>query len=147
MDWIYNDGGRLGAGFVTDRVGDCVTRSISIATRKSYREVYEALNLFAKLERRGRTKKGLSSSCQGVYRGTYERYLKMLGWTWAPTMGIGTGCRVHLRDGELPAGRLIVSLIQHMTCVIDGVIYDTHDPSRGGKRCVYGYWKEPECKR
>jgi hypothetical protein len=24
--------------------------------------------------------------------------------------------------------------------VIDGVIHDTFDPSRGGTRCVYGYW-------
>jgi len=24
--------------------------------------------------------------------------------------------------------------------VLDGVIHDTHDPSRGGRRCVYGYW-------
>ena len=27
-----------------------------------------------------------------------------------------------------------------ITAVIDGVINDTYDPSRGGKRCVYGYW-------
>jgi hypothetical protein len=24
--------------------------------------------------------------------------------------------------------------------VIDGVIHDTYDPSRDGKRCVYGYF-------
>ena len=25
--------------------------------------------------------------------------------------------------------------------MIDGVIHDTYDPTRGGTRCVYGYWK------
>jgi len=25
--------------------------------------------------------------------------------------------------------------------VIDGVIFDTHDPSRRGTRCVYGIWR------
>jgi len=24
--------------------------------------------------------------------------------------------------------------------VIDGVLHDTHDCSRDGTRCVYGYW-------
>jgi hypothetical protein len=24
--------------------------------------------------------------------------------------------------------------------VIDGVLHDTHDCTRGGTRCVYGYW-------
>jgi len=58
-----------------------------------------------------------------------------------PIMGIGTGCKVHLRDGELPPGRMVVSVSQHYTAVIDGVVFDTHNPCRGGTRCVYGYWK------
>lgn len=62
-------------------------------------------------------------------------------------MGIGTGCRGHLREGELPNGRLIVSVSRHMVAVIDGVIYDTHDPSRDGTRCVYGYWRERRSTR
>jgi hypothetical protein len=28
--------------------------------------------------------------------------------------------------------------------VIDGVIHDTHDCSRGGTRCVYGYWRKED---
>jgi len=28
-----------------------------------------------------------------------------LGWTFTATMGIGTGCTVHLANGELPMGR------------------------------------------
>ena len=57
-------------------------------------------------------------------------------------MGIGTGCTVHLADGELPMGTLIVSVSRHLVAVIDGVIQDTHDCSRGGTRCVYGYWRK-----
>jgi hypothetical protein len=55
-------------------------------------------------------------------------------------MAIGQGCKVHLRATELPAGRLIVQVSKHLVAVIDGVIRDTSDPSRGGKRCVYGYY-------
>ena len=56
-------------------------------------------------------------------------------------MSIGSGCRVHLRADEPPPGRLIVKISRHYTAVIDGVIPDTHDASRGGTRCVYGYWR------
>jgi hypothetical protein len=68
----------------------------------------------------------------GVSKGTIRRVLESLGWTWTPTMAIGSGCKVDLRDGELPQGRLIVSVSKHMVAVIDGVIHDTHDPSRDG---------------
>src|ERR1700730_2873392 len=53
---------------------------------------------------------------------------------------------VGLRAKELPPGRLVVSVSKHLTAVIDGVIHDTHDPSRHGKRCVYGYWQPPDVR-
>lgn len=55
-------------------------------------------------------------------------------------MKIGSGCKVHLRENELPKGNIVVSVSGHLTCVKDGVIYDTYDCSRDGTRCVYGYW-------
>lgn len=64
------------------------------------------------------------------------------GWVWTPTMFIGSGCKVHLRGDELPAGRLIVSVSKHLVAVIDGVIHDTYDCSRNGTRCVYGYYRK-----
>jgi len=67
-------------------------------------------------------------------------FMAELGWLWTPTMSIGSGTRVHLRADELPAGRLIARCSKHYVAVIDGVIYDTADPSRGGTRAVYGYW-------
>ena len=59
-------------------------------------------------------------------------------------MAIGSGCTVHLRADELPPGRLIVGVSRHTTAVINGVVHDTHDPTRGGTRCVYGYWSPPD---
>jgi len=58
-------------------------------------------------------------------------------------MAIGSGCTVHLRSEELPKGRLLVKVSGHLTAVIDGVLYDTHDCSRHGMRCVYGYFSKP----
>lgn len=141
MRWLYDDGGRADAGFVGS-TGDCVTRAIAIATRTPYREVYDAINAVAKDERPSKTRRGKSSARTGVHRVTYEPYLLGLGWAWTPTMTFGQGCRVHLREGELPSGRLVVAVSKHLCAVVDGVIYDIHDPSRGGTRCVYGYYAQ-----
>jgi len=154
MQFVIDDGGREAAGY-KGVTGDCVCRAIAIATAKPYQEVYDALNGFAKAERRGKRKRGISSSRNGVYKQTYRKYLDSLGWKWVPTMQIGSGCKVHLHDGELPMGRLIVCVSKHLTAVIDGVIHDTHNPQRTttifensgvtriARRCVYGYFQAP----
>ena len=137
-----NDGGRIKAGY-KGNAGDCVVRAIAIATKIPYQEVYDQLNELAKKERRGKRKKTISNSRMGVYRTTYQKFLESKGWVWQPTMQIGQGCTVHLRGDELPKGRLVVSVSKHLTAVIDGIIHDTHDPSRFGSRCVYGYYYKP----
>lgn len=140
MQWKHDDGGRAAAGFVGNP-GDCVTRSIAIISEVPYREIYDAINVESTRERPVR-RRGRSSARNGVKKATIRRYLKSLGYIWTPTMFIGSGCKVHLRANELPSGRLIVSVSKHLTAVINGVIYDTHDPSRNGIRCVYGYWHQ-----
>jgi hypothetical protein len=72
-----------------------------------------------------------------------DKVLDHLGWEWVSTMGIGTGCTVHLDEAELPEGRIIARVSRHYVALIDGVIHDTGNPSRGGSRCVYGYWRQP----
>lgn len=144
--WAHNDGGRASAGYLGN-AGDCVARSISIATGKPYEEIYDALNALAVSERTGKRKRGISSARKGVYRQTYHRYLLSIGWQWTPTMLIGQGCKVHLRKEELPSGRLVVCVSKHLVAVIDGVIQDTHDPSRNGTRCVYGYFTKGSHER
>lgn len=148
MQHVYNDGGRAAAGFKGD-VGDCVTRAIAIAAELPYLEVYHALHqttlnnraVMARNELNyGRHARRHASPRDGVNKKVSHSYLIERGWLWTPTMRIGSGCQVHLRAAELPSGRLIVKVSKHMAAVIDGVIHDTHDPSRDGTRCVYGYY-------
>ena len=143
--------GRHAAGF-KGSTRDCVVRAIVIVGELPYAEVYDALHqdtladpwLRRKRERRYGARAPVRASPRaGVHRRVYDRYLVDHGWTWTPTMKIGQGCTVHLRADELPSGRLIVRVSRHMCAVIDGVIHDTHDPSREGMRCVYGYWSHP----
>lgn len=139
MQFTYNDGGRAAWGYKGD-TRDCVCRSVAIVTGKPYGEVYDALNAMAVLER-PRNGGKRSTARTGVAKPTSRKFLASLGLAFVPTMSIGSGCKVHLRDGELPTGRLIVAVSRHYTAVIDGVIHDTHDCSRGGTRCVYGYYR------
>jgi hypothetical protein len=145
LQFRYNDGGRSDAGYKGD-TSDCVTRAIAIVTGKPYQEVYDALNQLGKSERLGSKKKKKSNSRTGVYRITFDKYLKSLGYVWTPTMKIGSGCMVHLRPDELPGGRLVVRVSRHVTAMIDGVLNDLCDHTRRGTRCVYGYYHKPENK-
>ena len=70
--------------------------------------------------------------------------MRELGFVWTPTMTIGSGCKVHVRPDELPSGRLILALSGHYAAFIDGEVHDTHDSSRDGSRCFYGYWSRGE---
>ena len=143
MNFVYSDGGRA-KYFRAEHVGDCVTRAICNATGMDYKEVYDAINSKAKTERtkshRGQKR---SSARNGVFKDNFHPFILSLGWEWHPTMQIGQGCKVHLKADELPSGTLIVSVSKHLTCVKDGTLYDTYDCSRGGTRCVYGYYTAP----
>jgi hypothetical protein len=144
LPFVYDDGGRAAAGF-KGSADDCVTRAIAIATHLPYADVYALVNGHAAVERRSKRRRSKSSARTGVHKPTSRRIIESLGgWHWTPTMQIGGGCRVHLRVGELPAGRLIVAVSKHLCAVIDGVVYDTHNPARDGDRCVYGYWSRQE---
>jgi len=133
MKWVFNDGGREEAGFKGE-AGDCVCRAIAIADERPYKEVYDELAAANK------ESGGKKSARNGIPKKVIRKYLADRGWTWTPTMKIGQGCTVHLTPEELPSGRIICSVSKHLCAVLDGVLHDTHDCSREGKRCVYGYY-------
>lgn len=169
MEFKYNDGGREAAGY-KGKTGDCVCRSICIATGLPYDEVYGTLALGNKTQKTSKhrlkkirdnyaakglsfdtpeykayvkkhTKQGTAAKGISVKRKWFKDYMASLGFVWVPTMQIGSGCKVHLTETELPKGILVVTVSNHYTTVIDGVLNDTYDCSRGGNRCVYGYYK------
>jgi hypothetical protein len=142
----FDDGGRRASGY-RGKAGDCVVRSIAIATALPYQHIYDLVNRASVYERTGTRKRGKSNARTGVYKSTIKRVMNSLGWVWTPTMQIGSGCTVHLRADQLPPGRLVVSVSKHLTAVVDGVIHDTHDCSRRGTRCVYGYWQPAATSR
>lgn len=168
MDFQLNDGGRAAAGY-KGQTGDCAVRSISIATGMGYQAAYDLVMRHCKAERPSKRRRGKSHPRTGVHAVTMQAAMAELGWTWVPTMGIGTGCTVHLDPDELPAGRIICRVSKHFCAVLDGVLHDTHNAANRGttvfpegfpenelpagadrlegggwvhrpRRCVYGYW-------
>ena len=154
MNFQFNDGGRTICGF-KGSAGDCVVRAVAIATEQNYEDVYYQLSAGCRNQRVTRSYKASARNGVNTKRKWFRNYMRRIGWKWTPTMHIGSGCKIHLADGELPMGRLIVAVSGHYTAVIDGVIYDTFDPqrktywygpdgtvSRVSERCVYGYWEK-----
>jgi hypothetical protein len=139
--WRYHDGGRVAAGY-RGRARDCAARAIAIATGLEYAAVYRSLAEAAQLERTPLLR-GRNHPRTGMRKSTIERFLKALGWRWIATHSAGARPRRRLNGLDMPAGRVIVALARHVCAVVDGVIYDTHDPSRGGRRLVYGFWVPP----
>lgn len=137
--FVLNDGGRKAAGF-KGQARDCVCRSVAIATGKPYSQVWGELSAIGWTENLNKYPRDVDGLVIPRSWAREREYIESLGWRWHPTMKIGSGCKVHLCPGELPTGRLIVRVSKHLTAVIDGVIHDTFDPSRGGTRCVYGYF-------
>ena len=147
MKYQYNDGGR--SQYFKGDAGDCVVRAIAIASGLNYKKVYDdlyklnaeyAISKDTKVARRLRNKSAPPRN--GNYKKVYHDYILSLGFKWTPTMLVGQGCKGHLKADELPSGAFIARVSKHLCAVIDGVIQDTFDPSRGGKRCVYGYYQK-----
>ena len=135
MELVYDDGGRHLYFKGKSGVRDCVCRSISIASGKDYKEIYDLL-----FKTMGETPRG------GVFttKPKFKRMMVSLGFTWVATSGIGSHQAVHLVEGELPECRLCCSMAGHWTAVVDNQVRDTLDPRINGygqMRKIYGYWK------
>lgn len=127
MKFNFNDGGR--SKYFKGKCGDCVVRAIAISLEKDYKEVYDKCKKFLGYSPR-----------DGVRKKDTRKLMEHFGFKWNGLMGIGTGCTTHLRSEELPKGRIVCKCSSHLVTCIDGVVNDTHDSSRCGTRCVYGYW-------
>ena len=125
MRFNRNDGGRADAGF-KGRTGDCVTRSIAIATETSYRQVYKGLTELTKLMTGG-IKTTVRNGCS---KEVAHQYLTTLGWSLVLTPNS------NLKDA--PQDQTIIAVLpRHKVAVINGIVNDTWD-SRVSRRTKCG---------
>lgn len=118
-------------------VGDCVKRAITKATGMDYMEVQRELNRHKKV-----------TGCTNYYdhnHGTHyiEHVLNGTKMSFPATKGKPR------MNGErfckaYPKGNYILSMAGHLSCCIDGVIYDTWDCS---EKCVYTAYRVTPVKK
>lgn len=140
MEFKYSDGGRAKAGYRGKASGDCFVRAVAIALDLPYDHVYSIV-----AERCNKTnprkKKRRNHPAKGIYREFADKILEEFGWEWVPTVMPGGRNYPKLRACDLPDGPIVARVSRHFCAVIDGTVYDDHDPTRGGKRLVYGYYR------
>lgn len=116
--WRYYNANPLGRN-----VNDCTVRAISLATERTWDETYQRLADYGRLA-------GITFSevefINDYLADRYDRY--------CPERGVET-----VKDFvnlKLP-GRWLITIRGHITCVVDGVLYDTFDCSENYIWCIY----------
>lgn len=130
---MWNDGGRAVSGFV-GTTGDCATRAISIATGRSYREVYAELG-----------ERAASSPRHGIPIEVVAEYLKRRDWR-----PVASESSQLFGEAPLPDGVVIIYIradgrhSSHLATVIDRVLYDTWNPADDQSYFILKYWQPPQ---
>ena len=102
-------------------IDDCVLRSLSLLTDKSWREMQDELSDLA--NRDGY----MIDDVDFVEDFLDDRYPRECHYSKT----VGEFAR------EYPYGRYAVTMPNHITAIINGVIYDTFDPSNRIMRCAW----------
>lgn len=98
------------------KVNDCTVRAISLATGRTWDETYEELSRFAQAQ-------GIMlDEVSYIDRYLGERYEQLCGCRGQEIL-VGDFVENHKE------GTYLITMSGHITCCIDGVIYDTFDPS------------------
>lgn len=117
MKYKYNDGGRVEAGF-SGKTGDCSLRALAIVTGKPYKEIAAEYYPY-----------WVSDMVNG-----WKNYLLDNGWKWTARKRGESLRPTHFTK----QGVYVLKMAHHVSVVIDGVVHDVWNVTKGG-RCVYGY--------
>tara|TARA_B100001013_G_scaffold332200_1_gene248279 strand:- start:511 stop:897 length:387 start_codon:yes stop_codon:yes gene_type:complete len=127
MDYKYHDGGRAKDYGKVPKIGDCVIRSIAIATGQGY-----MVTLIELCE--------LAVDIGGVPndKWVYEKYLASKGFIKSKPPRTMAGRKIRIKDWFFE-GACVMLTTGHLTAIIDNCVYDTGDCRRW---CGNTYWKK-----
>ena len=108
------------------RVNDCTVRAISLATNLTWDEAYDRLSMFAK--------------AQGIMMDEVEYIDDYLEDNFTKLCGCKDQVKVTVEQfvNSHPIGTFLITMNGHITCCIDGCIYDTFNPK---DRMVWGIYE------
>ena len=118
MGFVYQNANPLGR-----EVNDCTIRAISLATNSTWDQTYQKLSEFA------RSQAIMPDEVQYIDQYLERNFLKLCGCKNNFQITVEKFVRDH------PKGTYLITMSGHITCCIDGQIYDTFDPS---DRLVWG---------
>ena len=102
-------------------IEDCVIRSLSLLTNRSWEDIYKELVHYS-------SKEGyMTDNVEFVEDYLDDRYTRECHYSKT----------VKEFAHEYPYGKYIVSMPNHVTSIINGVIIDTFDPSERIMRCAW----------
>lgn len=108
------------------RVNDCTVRALSCAKDMSWDEAYNHLSLTAQ------EKATMPDDVEYIDEYLNENFKRICGCKGNIRITVGEFVDTH------PQGTYLITMRGHITCAIDGCIYDTFDPS---DRYVWGAYK------
>lgn len=108
------------------KVNDCTVRAISLATGRTWDETYEELGYYA------RRAAIMPDDTDYIDEYLEERFQTVCGCKNKVKVTVGEFVDTH------PHGTYLITMNGHITCAIDGCIYDTFNPR---ERFVWGAYK------
>ncbi len=106
-------------------VSDCAVRAIALATDRSWDQTYEELSNYAKQQ-------GITfSEIEFIDDYLDRQYISYCQNKRDKIVTVGDFADLKIK------GTWLVTMGGHITCIIDGVIYDTFDPSDRLLWCAY----------
>lgn len=97
-------------------VNDCTVRAISLATGQTWDQTYEELSKFAQAQGM------MADEVRYIDEYLDRKFIKVCGCREDNRVTIGEFCE------KYPKGTYLITMAGHITCCIDGCIYDTFDP-------------------
>ena len=109
-----------------DSCGDCVVRSFTKVTGKTWLQVFDELTDIAR-----------QMQCMPNDKSCYVEFLKQNGFVYTGVSNKKGSRRPRVKEFS-EEGKYVLVVANHLVASIDGCFYDTWD---SGDCCLYGYWR------
>lgn len=108
--FLYYNANPLG-----NQVNDCTVRAISLATGRTWDNTYEELSTFAQAQGM------MLDEVRYIDEYLDRKFEKVYGWNEVEKITVGDFMK------QNPHGIYLITMAGHITCGMDGCIYDTFD--------------------
>ena len=128
INFVFDDGGRIKAGFKGHGAGDCHVRSLCIATGLGYRKVYE--HIAKTFKKHGYPQSGDAQTVGRARKGKRNpRKIQddIMGNFGLEKVKLGKGTRPTYTEAYEEFGNCVVTTTGHICTIRDNALRDTFD--------------------